>query len=124
MTNALDLQQEPVYIQLKYLKDHIDIENNNNLPRDMARNMIADRIVDLKEILDTVWIIVVMIMIILAQTGFLMKETGSIRMKNNSVILLKTILVIAMSSLTFFIVGFGFCINAFGGLMGQENFIG
>lgn len=90
----------------------------------MAENIISDRIFDLKEILDTVWIIVVMIMIILAQTGFLMKETGSIRMKNNSVILLKTILVIAMSSLTFFIVGFGLCINASGGLMGQQNFIG
>ena len=54
----------------------------------------------------------------------MMKETGSIKMKNNSVILLKTILVIAMSSLTFFIVGFGLCRNAAGGLMGQENFIG
>ena len=90
----------------------------------MAEDIIFDRIIDLKEILDTVWLIVVMIMVILAQTGFLMKETGSIRMKNNSVILLKTILVIAMSSLTFFIVGFGLCINASGGLMGQENFIG
>lgn len=86
--------------------------------------IITNRIDGLKEILDTVWVIVVMIMIILAQIGFLMKETGSIKMKHNSVILLKTILVIAMSSLTFFIVGFGLSINAAGGLMGQENFIG
>lgn len=90
----------------------------------MAHSIITDRIDDLKEILDTVWVIVVMIMIILAQTGFLMKETGSIKMKHNSVILLKTILVIAMSSLTFFIVGFGLSLKAAGGLMGQENFIG
>lgn len=47
-----------------------------------------------------------------------MKETGSIKMKHNSTILLKTILVVAMSSLTFFIVGFGFSLNAAGGLMG------
>ena len=86
--------------------------------------MIFDRIIDLKEILDTVWLIVVSIMIFLAQIGFLMKETGSIKMKHNSVILLKTILVIAMSSLTFFVVGFGLCINASGGLMGQEKFAG
>lgn len=39
-------------------------------------------------------------------------------MKHNSVILLKTILVIAMSSLTFFIVGFGLSLKAAGGLMG------
>ena len=45
-------------------------------------------------------------------------------MKQNSVILLKTILVIAVSSLTFFVVGFGFSINAAGGVMGQDNFIG
>ena len=41
-----------------------------------------------------------------------MKETGSIKMKQNSVILLKTILVVAKSSLTFFVVGFGFSIKA------------
>ena len=85
---------------------------------------MENRIVDLSEILDTVWVVVVVIMIILAQAGFMMKETGSIKMRNNSVILLKTNLVIAVSSLTFFIVGFGFCVQAEGGLMGQEKFIG
>ena len=106
------------------------ISNNNETLQEkvvlgeLAHSIITDRIDDLKEILDTVWVIVVMIMIILAQTGFLMKETGSIKMKHNSVILLKTILVIAMSSLTFFIVGFGLSLKAAGGLMGQENFIG
>ena len=85
---------------------------------------MVERINNLAEILDTVWVVVVVIMIILAQAGFMMKETGSIKMKHNSVILLKTILVIAMSSLTFFIVGFGFSIKAAGGLMGQDNFIG
>ena len=53
-----------------------------------------------------------------------MKETGSIKMKHNSVILLKTILVVAMSSMTFFIVGFGISMRAAGGLMGQDNFVG
>ena len=82
------------------------------------------RIHDLSDILDTVWVVVVTIMIILAQIGFMMKESGSIKMKHNSVILLKTNLVIAVSSLTFFIVGFGFSLKAEGGLMGQTNFIG
>ena len=45
-------------------------------------------------------------------------------MGHNSVILLKTILVIAMSSLTFFAVGFGFSIKAKGGIIGQDNFVG
>jgi ammonium transporter, Amt family len=63
-------------------------------------------------------------MVILAQVGFLMKETGSIKMNHNSIILLKTILVIAMSSLTFFAVGFGFSIKAGGGIIGQDHFVG
>jgi ammonia channel protein AmtB len=57
-------------------------------------------------------------MVLLAQTGFIMRETGTIKMDRNSTILLKTILVIGVSSLTFFIVGFGFSIKASGGLMG------
>ena len=72
----------------------------------------------MSEILDTVWVVIVVVMVLLAQVGFMMKETGSIKMRKNSVILLKTILVIAMSSLTFFTVGFGFSVKADGGILG------
>ena len=85
---------------------------------------MTNRINVLTDILDTVWVVIVVVMVILAQVGFMMKETGSIKMKQNSVILLKTILVIAISSLTFFVVGFGFSIKAEGGVLGQDNFIG
>jgi Amt family ammonium transporter len=70
------------------------------------------RINVLSEILDTVWVVICVVMVLLAQVGFMMKETGSIKMRQNSVILLKTILVIAISSLTFFVVGFGFSVKA------------
>ena len=63
-------------------------------------------------------------MVILSQVGYMMKETGTIKMKNNSVILLKTILVISVSSITFFCVGFGFAMEARGGVVGQEHFMG
>ena len=86
--------------------------------------IISKRITTLSEILDTVWVVICGVMVILSQVGFMMKETGSIKMKQNSVILLKTILVVAMSSLTFFTVGFGFSIKAQGGVLGQDNFIG
>ena len=82
------------------------------------------RIVTFNEILDTVWVIICVVMVLLAQVGFMMKETGSIKIKHNTVILLKTILVIGVSSLTFFIVGFGFSIKAGGGVFGQDNFLG
>ena len=74
----------------------------------MAIQIMTKRINVLGDILDTVWVVICVLMVMLAQAGFMMKETGTIKMRHNSVILLKTILVIAMSSLTFFIVGFGF----------------
>ena len=91
---------------------------------ELASKLMNKRINTLADILDTVWVVICVVMVILAQVGFMMKETGSIKMKQNSVILLKTILVIAMSSLTFFVVGFGFSIKAQGGVLGQDNFIG
>jgi Amt family ammonium transporter len=91
---------------------------------DYAEAITLKRVDLLSDILDTVWVVVVVIMVILAQVGFLMKETGSIKMNHNSIILLKTILVIAMSSLTFFAVGFGFSIKAKGGIIGQDHFVG
>ena len=90
----------------------------------LAQIDIDKRIEDLKVILDNVWILICSIMVLLAQVGFLMKETGSIRMIRNSSVLLKTILVTCTSSLTFFLIGFGFSTNAGGGILGQEHFIG
>ncbi len=48
----------------------------------------------------------------------MMKETGTIKMRNNTVVLLKTILVISVSSITFFAVGFGLATKSSGGLLG------
>ena len=92
--------------------------STNTAEEALAADVMVNRIEVLSEILDTVWVVIVGVMVMLAQVGIMMKETGSIKMKQNSVILLKTILVIAMSSLTFFIVGFGFSIKAQGGILG------
>lgn len=86
---------------------------------------LGNRIQVFSEILDQVWIIIVTVMIILSQVGFVMKEAGSIRkIQRNTAVLLKTILVIGVSSLTFFTVGFGLSMKAMGGLLGQDHFIG
>ena len=42
---------------------------------------MTNRINVLTDILDTVWVVIVVVMVILAQVGFMMKETGSIKMK-------------------------------------------
>ena len=54
----------------------------------------------------------------------MMKETGTIKMENNNIVLIKTILVVSVSCLSFFLIGFGFSINAGGGLFGTSNFFG
>lgn len=53
-----------------------------------------------------------------------MKEIGSIKMQNNNIVLIKTVLVISVSSLSFFFIGFGFSENADGGLFGDRLFFG
>lgn len=63
-------------------------------------------------------------MILLSNVGYMMKETGSIKIKRNNVVLSKTILVVSVSSMTFFMAGFGFSIRARGGLFGEDNFFG
>jgi ammonia channel protein AmtB len=57
-------------------------------------------------------------MVLLSQIGYMMRETGSIKMRNNGTILLKTILVISVSSLSFFFMGYGLASDANGGLLG------
>ena len=53
-----------------------------------------------------------------------MVEIGSIYTNNNSQLFLKNILVVAISSIVFFVVGFGFSLEANGGIIGQEHYLG
>jgi ammonium transporter, Amt family len=53
-----------------------------------------------------------------------MVEIGSVKTMNNSDLLLKSSIVIAVSSITFFIVGFGFAMQSDGGIFGQQHFLG
>ena len=53
-----------------------------------------------------------------------MIETSHLKLQNNNDILLKNILVKSVSSLTFFIIGYGLSRNAKGGLMGHHFFAG
>jgi ammonium transporter, Amt family len=94
------------------------------MKQEFAKMAMLNRITDLNMILDDLWIIICTIMILMSQVGYMMRETGSIKMEKNSTILLKTILVISVSSLCFFFVGYGLGSDADGGLLGQNNFAG
>jgi ammonia channel protein AmtB len=83
-----------------------------------------DNVENIQVRLNTLWTLLCTQMIFMAQVGYMMKETGTIKMQNNNVVLLKTILVISVSFLTFFMIGFGFSVKAQGGLFGDANFFG
>ena len=46
-----------------------------------AAEVTARRIGVLSNILDTVWVVICSVMVLLGQVGIMMKETGSIKMK-------------------------------------------
>ena len=83
-----------------------------------------DRMDTLGDILNIVWMVIMSVMIILSQVGYMMVEIGTIKMTNNNDLLLKNIIVMAISTLTFFTVGYGFATQADGGLFGQVHFAG
>ncbi|MBL7215231.1 MAG: ammonium transporter [Phycisphaerae bacterium] len=78
-------------------------------------------IADLKQGLDTVWILIAAFLVFFMQAGFGMVEAGFIRAKNTCNILTKNFLDFCMASLGFFLVGYAFMFgdgNAFMGLKG------
>ena len=54
----------------------------------------------------------------------MMVEIGTIKRTNNTDLFLKSIIVMAVSSLTFFLFGYGLATDAEGGLLGQTHFAG
>lgn len=62
--------------------------------------------------LNTLWILIAGILVLLMQGGFILLETGSTRMKNAGHVAGKTIFTMGLASLVYWAVGYGF---AFGG---------
>lgn len=63
---------------------------------------------DLKVIVDTLWVVVAACLVFFMNAGFGMLETGLCQAKNAVNILSKNFIVFAVSSIAFWIVGFGF----------------
>jgi len=75
-------------------------------------------------ILNIVWMVIMSVMIILSQVGYMMVEMGTIKTVDNTDLFNKNIIVMAVSALTFFFFGYGFSTEARGGLLGQSHFAG
>lgn len=68
--------------------------------------------------------VIMSVMIILSQIGYIMMEFGTIQTTHNTDLFSKNIIVMAVSALTFFVVGYGFAKDASGGILGQSHFAG
>ena len=80
---------------------------------------------DLKVGLDTMWVMIAGMLVFFMNAGFGMLETGFCRQKNAVNVLAKNLIVFALSSIAFWIIGFGLMFSDGGGLnsfMGTGGF--
>ena len=73
----------------------------------------------------SLWLVIVVVMGILALIGFFMRELASIkRVHRNTVLYPKSLIMLAISAVTAFIIGFGLFDEVKGGLLGSVHFVG
>lgn len=76
---------------------------------------------DLKVGLDTMWVMVAAMLVFFMNAGFCMLETGFCRQKNAVNVLAKNLIVFAMSTIAFWILGFGLMFGNGNGFIGGEG---
>ncbi len=78
---------------------------------------------DLAIATSTVWVILAAILVMFMQAGFAFLEAGLTRMKNVGHIAAKNVLILAIASIVYFVVGFGIAFGDDGnGLVGGSGF--
>ncbi len=75
----------------------------------------------LKVMLDTLWVLLAGFLVFFMNLGFAMVESGLCRAKNTANILAKNFIVFAVSSLAFYLVGFGLMFGDGGALFGTRG---
>ena len=71
----------------------------------------------------TVWVLIAAILVMFMQAGFAFLEAGLTRMKNVGHIAAKNVLIFALASLVYFLVGYGLAFGDGGnGLVGGSGF--
>jgi ammonium transporter, Amt family len=73
--------------------------------------------------LDTLWVVLASVLVIFMNAGFAMLETGFCRRKNAVNLLSKNLIVFAVSTIAFWVVGFGFMFGDGNGFIGLQGFL-
>jgi ammonium transporter, Amt family len=77
---------------------------------------------ELKVNLDTAWVTIAAMLVIFMNAGFCMLETGFCREKNAVNVLSKNLIVFALSSVAFWVLGFGLMFSTGNDFIGTEGF--
>ena len=89
--------------------------------QDSATNL-NDVVGELKVGLDTLWVVLASVLVIFMNAGFAMLETGFCRSKNAVNMLSKNLIVFAISTIAFWILGFGLMFGDGNGFIGLQGF--
>jgi ammonium transporter, Amt family len=73
-------------------------------------------------LMNSLWVMVAAVLVILMMGGFILLETGSTRMKNAGHIAGKTILTFSIGSIVFWAVGYGLIFGKGNSLIGLSDF--
>ena len=72
----------------------------------------------------TVWVVVAAVLVIFMQAGFAFLEAGLTRMKNVGHVAAKNVLIFALASIVYYLVGFGMAFGDGGnGFVGGSGFV-
>ncbi|MBI2429885.1 MAG: ammonium transporter [Ignavibacteriales bacterium] len=79
---------------------------------------------DTKVVVDTLWVLITAMLVFFMNLGFALVESGFARSKNTVNILSKNFIVFAVSSLAFWVIGWGFMFGNGTGFIGLEGLYG
>jgi ammonium transporter, Amt family len=84
---------------------------------------IAQTVAELRIALDTVWVMLTAFLVFFMNLGFALVESGLTRSKNTVNILAKNFIVFAVSSLSFYVIGWGLMFGDGNALVGTQGLI-
>jgi ammonium transporter, Amt family len=84
---------------------------------------IAQTVAELKVSLDTVWVMLTAFLVFFMNLGFALVESGLTRSKNTVNILAKNFIVFAVSSLSFYVIGWGLMFGDGNALVGTQGLL-
>nr|WP_199289038.1 ammonium transporter [Pseudanabaena sp. FACHB-1998] len=93
-------------------------------PEPLTADKVQENVASLKVGLDTLWVVIAAFLVFFMNAGFALVESGFCRRKNAVNILTKNLIVFAIATLAYWVVGFGFMYgdNAGNGFIGLKGF--